>query len=436
MALKPSLNVSQSLGLALTPMMRQALQLLRFSAVEVSDLITHEAEVNPFLKLTLPRTPVGGAPLPADLAARGPSVLEDLAAQLRMMDLPGAVRQVAQYLAADLSDEGYLAQDTLDSMAAHGVSDTLLEAGIAALQRCTPAGVGARDLTECLTLQLCDAGLDAAAATQTVGALLVFAACAGNAAGQADLARRLNISTVEVARRVGLVRDLRPRPIDRAEATPTLHYADLKVARTPGAGFAVTLNREDLPEIEIDQVLAAQAVTDNFGRDSLARAQAILSALQYRGQTLQAIGGYLLEHQYRFFAHGPDHLRPMTRAAVAQALDVHPSTISRAVANKAIDCNGRIWPLSVFFSSALPSGDEQGISGFVVQRRIGTMIGQEDPLTPLSDDAITTALHAEGVDIARRTVAKYRQGMRIPASSMRRQRAKARPAPAGTRQKG
>lgn len=433
MALKQSLNATQSLGLALTPMMRQALQLLRYSAVEVSDIITREAEVNPFLKLTLPRAPTDSAPLPSDIAACGPSVLEDLAAQLRMMSLRDPVRQVAHYLAADLGDDGYLAQDTLDLLAARGVSDALIAAGVAALQRCTPAGIGARDLTECLTLQLRDAGLDAAAADATVAHLLLFA---GHAPGHAELAQLLGIPVAEVARRADLVRQLRPRPIDHAEAAPPLHYADLKVTRTPGAGFAVTLNREELPGIQLDQALAARAVADNFARDSLARAQAILSALQFRGQTLQVIGGYLLEHQFGFFAHGPDHLRPMTRAAVAQALDVHPSTISRAVANKAIDCNGQIWPLSVFFSSALPSGNEPGISGFVIQRRIGAMIGQEDPLTPLSDDAITTALNAEGVDIARRTVAKYRSGMRIPASTMRRQRARARVAPAGKRQKG
>lgn len=433
MALKQTLRATQSLGLTLTPMMRQSLHLLRLSATELSDMMLREAEANPFLKVAAPRGTGGAALYDAEIAAPAPTVLQDLAAQLRMMTLAEPVRHVALYLAADVADDGYLAADALDDLAARGVDAALLQAGLDALHRCTPAGIGARDLAECLTLQLCDAGLDPAAARQTVADLTLLAAEGGETA---RLAQHWNVSRAEVARRAALVRQLRPRVIEPAEVVPALTYADLIVTRQAGTRFAVDLNRDDLPTVTLDHALATQAAGDKFARDSMTRAQEILAALNYRGKTLLAIGRHLLDHQFGFFAYGPDHLRPMTRASVAQALGVHPSTISRAVVGKAIDCDGKIWPLSVFFSAALATTDDQSISGFVVQRRIGALIGHENPLAPLSDAAIACALYAEGVDIARRTVAKYRKGLRIPASSARRQRAKARHASTSPHQKG
>lgn len=433
MALKQTLSASQSLGLALTPVMRQALQLLRLSSAELSDLMLREAAANPFLKVSAPRGLGIAGGYDAEIAAPAPTLMEDLAAQLRMMPLAEPVRQVALYLAADIADDGYLAADALDDLRARGVDAALMDAGLAALHQCAPAGIGARDLAECLTLQLCDAGLEDAVARQTVADLPLLAA-EGGASGR--LAHRWNVPQAEVARRADLVRQLRPRVIDPTDAPPILTYADLIVRRQTGTSFGVDLNRDDLPTVSLHHALAAQAAQDNFARGSMARAQEILAALHFRGKTLLSIGQYLLEHQFGFFAHGPDHLRPMTRAAVAQALGVHPSTISRAVAEKAIDCDGRIWPLSVFFSSALLAVDDQTISGFVVQRRIGAMIGRENPLSPLSDAAIARALNAEGVDIARRTVAKYREGLRIPASSTRRQRAKSRHVSASPRPSG
>lgn len=423
MALKQTLSASQSLGLALTPMMRQALQLLRLSAAELSDLMVREAAANPFLRVSAPRGMADAGGYDAEIAAPAPTLLQDLAAQLRMMPLAEPVRQVALYLAADIADDGYLAADALDDLRARGVDAGLLDAGLAALHHCAPAGIGARDLAECLTLQLRDAGLEDAAARQIVADLPLLVAEGG---ASARLAQQWGVPRAEVARRADLVRQLRPRVIDLTDTPPTLHYADLIVRRQAGRAFSVDLNRDDLPTVSLDHALATKAAQDNFARDSIARAQEILAALHFRGKTLHSIGQHLLEHQFGFFAHGPDHLRPMTRAAVAQALGVHASTISRAVAGKAIDCDGQIWPLSVFFSSALLASDDQTISGFVVQRRIGALIGRENPQSPLSDAAIARALNAEGVDIARRTVAKYRKGLRIPASSTRRQRAKSR----------
>jgi RNA polymerase sigma-54 factor len=415
-AMRLTLSARQVQTLALTPALRQSLHVLRLSSADLADEIAHELAVNPFL--VSHSVPTLSTPLldaVHDQAAGPASVFERVNNQLSLMSLPNKVAALALYLAGELTEEGYLTADIGDELTARGITLDLFDQALDALQSCDPPGIGARSLAECLNLQLQDKGLSAPEAAAIVANLSHFARGAYRV-----LAGILDLSEAEVAQRAALLRSLSARPIEPTTETSFIGRTDLAIERAPGGKLEVTLSRGTLPDIGLDVLLIKRATDLEFGVEYLARAEALLAALAYRGTTLKQIGTYLVEHQHAFFTQGPDHLRPLTRATLAESLKVHPSTISRAVAGKSLDAFGRVWPMSVFFSSALPGVGNKQISAFVIQRKIASMIAGETGSKPLSDDTITQRLCAEGVDIARRTVAKYRKGLRIPSSAERR----------------
>jgi len=416
MALRTRMDLRQTQDLALSAQMRVALSVLRMSPLELAEEIAREAAHNPFLLHDA--TPSHSAPQAwaGEVTAHEASLHVSLTRQLAMMDLPPRVEAAAQLLVGELREDGML-DVALGNLATElGLPVELLETALAALQRCEPAGVGARDLPESLRLQLTDKGLSPTEAAQTVTHMRLFIQ-----REWAAINRVLALPRAQAEKRAALVHSLSTHPAAVPQAVETLSRPDLQLERTSGGALSVTLTRER-PIVVLDEALVKRASTDGFAPELLARARALLAALDQRGQTLQRIGDWLLEYQAGFFTSGLAALAPLTRAALASALSLHPSTISRAVAGKSIDVDGRLWPLSVFFSAAIPTQGPE-ISARQVQTRISALITAEPRERPLSDEALVQHLNAEGVDIARRTVAKYRQGLRIPSSAVRRRRA-------------
>jgi RNA polymerase sigma-54 factor len=424
--MKQRLDLRQTQRLALTPLMRVSLSILRMAPPELCEEIAREAERNPFLRHAPPRNraPRGAAPAAglSEPAARETSFQESLRVQLAQMELPAATEALALVLVGELREDGIL-DVTLDELATElDAPLPELERALAAVQLCEPAGVGARDLGECLSLQLVDLGLPAADAAATVAAMALFAARDWKAIG-----RRLGIERAEAERRAALLRRLSPRPVRASDTAPVLSQPDLIVTRDALGALAVQVNGRHLPQIGLDPALMARTHAEGFAPELLERARALVAAFEQRGRTLRRIGEWLIHHQAGFFLRGPEALRPATRARLAADLGLHPATVGRAIAGKAIDVDGRLWPLARLFSPALP-GPGGEVSAQAVQRRILALVAAEPPGRPLSDAALADTLRAEGVDIARRTVAKYRQGLRIPATATRRRLAAAREA--------
>jgi len=422
--MKQTLRLRQTQRLALTPVVRMSLSILRMAPADLTEEIAREAARNPFLRHEGPRARAPGAAAPTSTlpepAARETSFQESLRSQLSQKDLPPPTGALALLLVSELRDDGIL-DVTLPELAEEtGAPMPDLEAALTALQSCEPAGIGARDLPECLRLQLVDLGLPAPDAAATVGVMALFAARDWPA-----IARKLAIDAAEAQRRAALLRRLSPRPVRTSDTAPVLSQPDLILTRDALGALGVEVSARHLPRLSLDTSLLARAGRDRFAPELLERARALIAALEQRGRTLRRIGEWLVAHQAGFFLHGPGALRPATRAELAGELGLHPATIGRAIAGKSIDVDGRLWPLSLFFSSALP-GPGGAVSSRAVERRILAMVADEPPESPLSDAALTDALRAEGVDIARRTVAKYRQGLRIPATSTRRRLAAAR----------
>lgn len=425
MSVKPRLELRQRQTLALTPTMRNALSILRMPPAELEETLNRAAARNPFL-LRQPGATSWRAKDPGEHQANGAEALEapegsfqqSLSRQIGLMAIDESVATLARLLVGELREDGLLDVPLPELAASWQVPPARLEEALAALQQCEPAGVGARDLAECLRLQLAAQGLSPQQAAGTVRHLDLFAS-----ADWAGLRRRLGLSPAEARARAALLRRLSPRPVAPTEsAAPVLSAPDLVVRRGADGAVSIQLARDDAPGVALDKSLVRRARQEGFGADMLAEARALLAALDQRGRTLRRIGEWLARHQAGFFLHGPAAMRPATRAELAEALELHPSTIGRAIAGKSIDVDGRLWPLTCFFSSALGSGDD-AVAAFTIQQRIAAMIAREPAGAPLSDDALTRSLREQGVDIARRTVAKYRQGLRIPSSAARRRQA-------------
>ena len=420
MSLSPRLELRAEQRLALTPEVRLRLSMLRMGPADLDEVLAHEATANPFLRHT-PREPEGFARLAEDLLVAGaPSLDEDLRGQIALMALPREVARLAAALVGELDDEGLL-----NSGALEGLPADLAEAALAALQSCDPVGIGARTAAECLRLQLMDRGLSLPEAVATLAQLGAFARQDWAAAGAA-----LGLDPAGLRARAALLRGLTPRPVLPDRAPVQALRADLCLQRHPDGRIALIPDARSRPRLVLDAALQRRAEAEGFGADLLARARAVLAAVEHRQSTLARIGEWLATAQSGFFDHGPAALVPASQGDLAAALGLHPSTISRALAGKALDAGGRLWPLSAFFSVGLP-GAAGPVSARAVQLRIREMIREEPEGQPLSDDEVATKLREQGVDIARRTVAKYRQGLRIPPSSTRRRWAAARQAARG-----
>lgn len=411
MSVTPGLRLSTRQRLALTPGMRQSLAILRLPALELQEEIARLAAENPFIEHQ-PVTPSRRDWL-LDVPAADPSLFQSLHGQLATQRLAPEVRAAALMLVAELREDGYL-DTTLDEIAAQtGAGPDLLERAFAALQACDPPGIGARDLPECLALQLQAQGYAPALSRAISAHLEDFAE-----ARWQRLSRSLALPADQLLHIAALLPTLRPAPA-LPDSTPTLPLlAELIVEPGPDGSPQVRLNPAALPTITVLRMAGASA--------DLARAQSeagfLVAALRARGATLLRIGTHLVTQQARHFASkGDQPLLPMTRAEAAASLSMHPATLGRAISGKALMAFGRTLPIESFFSHGLP-GRDGAVSAHQIQRRIRALIAAEPPEAPLADDAICAQLQKEGVDIARRTVAKYRTCMRIASSFERRRR--------------
>ncbi len=420
-AMRPSLAPRMSTALALAPALRDGMRLLRLNQQDLAEDIRAELARNPFLIGDWP-TPRSAAAQPVPLESvptPAPSIFQRLCTQIELAALPCAVRMLALQLVGELREDGMLDATVVDRMLSAGANPARLQAALEALQSCDPPGVGARSLAECLELQLRDMGLDPDAARHTVAALPLLAG--GDLQGAAQA---LGLSPAQTRVRLAMVRRLRATPMQTGPERTTTVPVEAVVTLARGRTMQIDLSTRTTPRLRLDRSMVAHARATGFGGDLLDRAEALLAALSFRHDTLRRVIAGLVEYQHRALTDGIEWLRPLTRRALAQQLELHPSTVSRAVAGKAIEAQGHVWQLAALFSNAVPQKDAgSAVAAARVRRRIARMIAEERPERPLSDAAVVEQLRTEGVDIARRTVAKYRETMRIPGSATRRAKA-------------
>lgn len=332
------------------------------------------------------------------------------------------VARAACYLAACLEDDGYL-REALPRLSRDGRFPLpLLEQALRLLRTLEPAGIGARDLSDCLLLQLERLGEDGTAAKIVRGRLELLAA-----GEYGKLARALGVSTGEVLSAQALIRSLDPRPGAAFQtAGPTPYILPDLILEPGGGGFLVRPAREEREPFRIDrQYLELLSRTENgevrrYLREKLCQAENVLFGVRQRQETLLRCAREIAGRQSRFFASGSrEDLRPLRMTEVAQQLGVHVSTVSRAVRLKYLQCPSGLFPLRYFFSQGAAGGGET-LSVTAVQALLRRLIGEEDPARPLSDRALQERLAGEGCRLSRRAVSKHRQAMDIPPACRRR----------------
>ncbi len=422
MSLKPGLRLSQSQRLTLTPALRQSISVLGMSAPELLDYIDTELAQNPLLLAETPHHTgaSGDFDLALDTVAAHKTRGENLREQIALLAADRQTALIAGYLADDLTDEGYLCDSAEELAQTLKIDIVEITKAISLLQRCEPTGIGARNLRECLDLQLCALEQSPQTRQLIIDNLGLFAE-----SDWPKLQKLSGQSRVELGLLNDLLRSLNPFPgEDISPDMAEFLYPDLRVAPLPEGGFSIESVNSTLPSLTVNSDLIGNktdAEVSQYLNDRISRAKTLIRAIEARSKTILRVGQQIVAKQHRFFADGHTHLRPLRQIDVADALGLHPSTVTRAIANKALDCRFGILPLKFFFTPGLKSlTDQQAISAYVIQQRISRLVHAENSTQILSDAKIAVHLQQSGVDIARRTVAKYRQCLKIPSSVQRR----------------
>lgn len=358
------------------------------------------------------------------------SLREHMAEQLRLSVGDATDRLIGACLIAMLDPAGRIGGDLAQLAANLGCDEARVEEVRQRMMRFDPPGVFARDLRECLAVQLAEQNrLDPAMAALLDNLELL---------ARRDTRRLMEVCGVDAEDMAGMVAELRrldPKPgaAFEAEAATTV-VPDVLMRRAPDGGWVVELNPETLPRVIANGTFHSRISSGvrtkeekTFIAEHWANATWLVKSLQQRASTILKVASEIVRQQDGFFRHGVSHLRPLILRDIATAVEMHESTVSRVTANKYIATPRGTLELKFFFTTAIPGTGGESHSAEAVRHRIRDMIGAEDPTSVLSDDQIVLALKREGVDIARRTVAKYRESLRIP-SSVQRRREKAIPA--------
>lgn len=352
-----------------------------------------------------------------------PTLAEHLAEQLALAESDPARRMIGQHL-IDLVDEaGYLSGDLTAIAEKLGTSVAEVESVLSLLQTFDPAGVCARNLTECLAIQLRELNRYDPAMQALLSRLDLLA--------KRDLAalRKLcGVSDEDLLDMIAEIKRLNPKPGLAFGSAPIQPIVpDVYVRQLPDGSFAVELNSDTLPRILLNQNYHARVsksatpAEKTYLAQQLQSATWLIRALDQRARTILKVATEIVKQQDAFFVHGVQHLRPLNLKTVADAISMHESTVSRVTANKYMATSRGIFELKYFFTSAIASADGgEAHSAEAVRHRIKMMIDAETPDNILSDDTIVEKLRESGIEIARRTVAKYRESMRIGSSVQRR----------------
>ncbi|MCC6984458.1 MAG: RNA polymerase factor sigma-54 [Bauldia sp.] len=349
---------------------------------------------------------------------------DHLVDQLMVATADPALRMIGQTIINEIDETGYLRAEVEEIAERLGAPAALVETALALVQTFEPSGIAARDLAECLGIQLRERNRFDPAMAALIANLDLLA--------RRDLAalRRLcGVDEEDLAEMIGEIKSLNPRPgssFGPMMVQPVI--PDVLVRPAPDGSWLIELNSTTLPRVLVNQsyyvTVSRGSKKDHekaFLAECLQTANWLVKSLDQRAKTILKVATEIVRQQDAFLAHGVEHLRPLNLKSIADAIGMHESTVSRVTSNKYIATPRGIFELKYFFTSAIAAaGGGEAHSAEAVRHRIRVMIDGEGPQNVLSDDTIVQRLRESGVDIARRTVAKYREALRIPSSVQRR----------------
>ena len=475
--MKPSLQLRVSQNLTMTPQLQQAIRLLQLSSMELQNEIQDILESNMMLEvdegddLDMETAPDGDdagekddsisidtddipEDLPVDSAwediydtvsfttqtgsvdtqfldnqgSQEQTLQDHLSWQLNLTPMSEQDRAIAVAIIDSLDEDGYLhctLEDIMESLGSdHEVEQAEIEAVLHHIQAMEPAGIGARNLQECLLLQIDQMDPDtpclSLARELVSNYLAMIGSCDFN-----QLMRRLKIDNDTLQDVIAFIQKLNPRPGGTIQSSKTEYIIpDVYVKKEKGA-WKVELNTDSIPQLKINSSYAsmirrADNSSDNTSlKNHLQEARWFIKSLQSRSETLLRVASCIVEKQRAFLEHGEEAMKPMVLHDIAEQLDMHESTISRVTTRKYMHTPRGIYELKYFFSSHVNTDEGGACSSTAIRAHIKKLISDEPHTKPLSDSKIAQLLSSRGIQVARRTVAKYRESMSIPPSNER-----------------
>ncbi len=475
-----SLSLKLTQKLIMTPSLQQAIKLLQLNRLELQDVLTQELVENPVLEEAaneLPGTseepgstesletenapagesvkedsfseididsyfqdyldPAGGPrsfqgmseirelPSYENFLQKPPNLTDHLQWQLGVSQADEALRRAGEAVIGNLNEDGMLMASDEELQTMGDFNDSLVSQAIDLVQSFDPAGVAARNLQECLLLQLKAVDALGTAVETIVREHLDLL----QKRRYKEIASKLDCSLEEVGRYLDIIRHLDPRPgLKYNDVSSQYVVPDIHVVKVDDE-YIVVLNEDGLPRLKLSPYYRKMlekgnennADTKNYIRDKFRSALWLIKSLEQRQRTIYKVAESVIKHQRAFLDHGIHHMKPLVLRDVAEDIQMHESTVSRVVSNKYMHTPRGVFEMRYFFHSGISSDGGSDVSSLSVKGKIRDLVNGENAEKPLSDSAIVKLLKKEGLEIARRTVAKYREEMKIPSSTHRRQ---------------
>jgi RNA polymerase sigma-54 factor len=349
---------------------------------------------------------------------------QNLIAQLNQTVLSADDRKAAELIIGNIDDDGFL-QSTTEEMALNsGIPQDDFERGLGLIQTFYPAGVGARDLRECLLIQLRRLGKEHSLEHRIISEYM-------EDLGRhrlLEIARRMAINVEDVQKAADNVARLNPRPGQVFAAAPQNYVLPDVIVEKIDGEYQISFNNEQIPHLRISNVYkdiiasgdAQSSDVKDYVRDKIRSGKFLIRSIHQRQQTIMNIAHQIVSRQRDFLDHGPSHLKPMTMAEVAEVVGVHETTVSRAVSGKYMATPQGVFEMKYFFTGGYQTATGESLSNTSVKQAVLDLVKHESGSAPLSDHEIVEILSERGIPIARRTVAKYRSELNILPSHMRR----------------
>jgi RNA polymerase sigma-54 factor len=481
MALEQKLHLRLSQKLIMTPSLQQAIKLLQLSKLELQEVLNQELLENPLLEESAEEAKQEEADVEAEektqteeeakaaepspekekdsfdeidydayfqdyieygynprmgedheefpienTLTRPPNLTDHLAWQLGMSDASPAVKDIGAFIIGNIDEDGYL-RATNEEIAAAGPYDPAdIEKAITIIQSLDPIGVGARDLRECLLLQLQFLEVD----HPLVESIVRDHWDLFMQRHFAQIAKALGIDMKTLEGVVEIIKHLDPKPGRKYSNERAIYVEPDVYIQKVGDDYVIVLNEDGMPKLRINGSYRnmlnsmdskSDGETVNYIKDKIRSAVWLIKSLDQRQRTIYKVAESIVKHQREFLEKGIDFLRPLVLRDVADDIQMHESTVSRVVSNKYMHTPRGLFLMKYFFHSGIDSDTGEDISSLTVKKKIQGFIDAEDPRKPLSDSKIMKILNDEGINIARRTVAKYRDELNIPSSTDRKQ---------------
>ena len=481
MALEQKLHLKLSQKLIMTPSLQQAIKLLQLSKLELQEVLNQELLENPLLeesaeeakqeeaeaeaqeKTQTEEEAKAAEPAPEkekdsfdeidydayfqdyieygynprmgedheefpieNTLTRPPNLTDHLAWQLGMSDASPAVKEIGAFIIGNIDEDGYL-RATSEEIAAAGPYDpTDVEKAISVIQSLDPIGVGARDLRECLLLQLQFLEVD----NPMVESIVRDHWDMFMQRHFVQIAKALGVDMKTLEAVVEVIKHLDPKPGRKYSNERAIYVEPDVYIQKVGDEYIIVLNEDGMPKLRINGSYRnmlhsmdskSDGETVNYIKDKIRSAVWLIKSLDQRQRTIYKVAESIVKHQREFLEKGIDFLRPLVLRDVADDIQMHESTVSRVVSNKYMHTPRGLFLMKYFFHSGIDSDTGEDISSLTVKKKIQGFIDAEDPRKPLSDSKIMKILNDEGINIARRTVAKYRDELNIPSSTDRKQ---------------